>query len=85
METRLHLPDDVVNANDAVRLLLIVDKRRLRHYPGVTAGTGQEPVPACLALAFADDCGEKEAKHKDVIRIVFGQDQVGTLRAYSRC
>lgn len=59
----LHLPDDVVDANDAVRLLLIVDERRLRHYPGVTAGTGQEPVPGRFALALADDCnGRKKTK-----------------------
>lgn len=64
METRLHLPDDVVDANDAVRLLLIVDKRRLRHYPGVTAGTGQEPVPGRFALAFADDCGRNKTRKR---------------------
>lgn len=65
---RVHLPDDVVDAHDAVGLLLIVDERGLRHDPGVTPGTGQEPVPGCFALALADYCwGEEGKKRKDTL------------------
>lgn len=50
----LDSPDDIVNANDALRLLLVVYDGRLSYNPNVAATSCQEAVSVGLCLTFAD-------------------------------
>ena len=56
----LVLPDDVVHADHADRLLLLVgDDSGLSLDPGVTASLGEEAVAPCLALPLREYCNKK--------------------------
>lgn len=56
----LDLPDDVVDAYDADRLLLLVgDDCGLGLNPGVSASLGQETVMAGLALPLREYCKKR--------------------------
>lgn len=56
MEFEKYSPYDVVHADDALRLLLLVHDGRLRHHPAVAARAGEKPVPVGLRLSFANGC-----------------------------
>lgn len=55
----LDLPDDVIDANNTDRfLLLVVDDGGLGLYPDIPARFGEETILPCFALSFGEHCNK---------------------------
>lgn len=80
----LDLPDDIVDADDADGLLLLVgDDGGLGLDPGVPASLGEEAVSACLALPLREHWNKKVYLSKCEVINDASYEKVNVLINYS--